>query len=284
LTDTLVGDSYALDGIVECNLMVVSLILGTSLLKKTQPAKTTVLTFVRNGTFRYGEIREQVSETELGQLDRFEELWNEHNMFFSRMYSHAKSCLADCVRRLSESRGLARMIERRCEQFSNWFSEDIMQLSWKNIVGSTSMSYQEKLRALQPYSLPLVIHNFKYALALKPLLLKNFQDLIQDVEQINEENNLEEEEHEKICYITIYFALMLNKTVDINLKLERVKEISLELVTSNEPHNLHPEWCLMFLVLYWPVEELDDQCHGEVPMDIENKFRFCLKVQFIALK
>ena len=283
ISQRLLGDSQALDGIAETSLIVISLILKSKLFKcsTSHDAKNKFLDLIRNGSTSFGVLEKHFSDEESEWIN-LHDIFTQYQGFLSNIYTSVKHCLADGVRRLTQSNILAKNIGTRCQMFKEWFSEDVMQNSWKRIVKSKIMTWQEKLFNLQPYKDLLVIHDFKFALELGShpgqTVIRNFQDLIVEVIHLNDENDLSLSDYDKICYITVYFVLVIKGRRHLKLQEDRVADISLNLVSSKELRNLHPEWCVMFLALHWPPNSSVD-CDS-LPKNIEDKFHDCLRVSY----
>ena len=287
ISTRLLGDSQALDGIAETSLIVISLILKSKMFRcsTSDGAKNTFLDLIRNGSTSFGDLEKHFSDEE-SEWKNLHDIFTQYQGFLSKIYTSVKNCLADGVRRLTQSNILAKNIGTRCQMFKEWFSEDVMKDSWKGIVKSKKMSWQEKLFNLQPYKDLLVIHDFKYALELgshpRQMVIRNLQDLILEVIRLNDENDINLSDHDKICYITLYFVLVIKGRRYLKLQEDRVADIGLDLVSRKELRNLHPEWCLMFLALHWPPNSPAD-CDS-LPKNIDDKFHDCLRVSYNPIR
>jgi hypothetical protein len=137
-------------------------------------------------------------------LDDLQDLWSTNEVFFSNLYCNVKECLTIVARRMNLSTQMARKVEDRCATFQALFGEDIMKQNRIKIVDSKAMSNQAKLLALQPYILPVIIHNFQYSFNLRVAMLKSFQDLILDIVTISDNEQIKIDNNDKGRNAIIY--------------------------------------------------------------------------------
>ena len=285
----LLSDSHALMGIVETNLKILSLILESKIFKKSSDAKEAFLKMIRNGSTSFYELEKYFLgyEEEMNEWDTvIKIILNEYKTLFSNVYGKVKKCLADGVRRLTQSMELVRLMNTKCHEFERWFKVDVVKDSWKGIVNSGGIDNNLKLMLLQPYKDILVIHNFKQTLDLvsssRLVIIRNLQDIMMEVLKISSTIQHSLSEHDKICYVTLYFVLQIKAPYQLKLRKSKAIDLCLDLVSvrsvSENELCLHPEWCLMFIALHWS-KQGSSTVFSE---DIEAKFRTCLKVGFLS--